>query len=458
MAFGPLGIAALPAAAEDGSESRAARGAIGPDVIVLNIPHVQLIAASNGFSAYAVGTTACNPGDVPAEWINDASPDGNRHPVIAQNIYRLHGGRFEQIGMAWLKHGFCALNEVSCGACQNTDCESLGVNCADTYSGFQNALQNDLGPRSQVNAVTGAFPYPFSAPLYTGDLARRLIVANDDMDPALYPGAQFYAEGHYVSPDDAAAGNSLNNVSYRRFAVTAEPGGGWDPTVVGPTQLEQPAIMAWAANDAGVSIASVDIPGDGRVFVGWKVTDLGDGAWRYEYAVYNMNSDRSVRSFSLPYGGGPMVTSVGFHDVDYHSGEPFDGTDWPMDASGGVISWATDEFDVNTNGNALRWSTLYNFRFDAQVAPGSVTATLGLFKPGSPAAVTVSVLGPIPECAPGDADCDGEIDLADFAALQACFDKPGNEWGPFCELFDSNEDGVIDLVDFVGFLGNLSGP
>jgi hypothetical protein len=128
--------------------------------------------------------------------------------------------------------------------------------------------------------------------------------------------------------------------------------------------------------------------------VGYRVTDLGGGTWRYEYAVYNMYSDRSAGSFSVPIPTGVTPSNIGFHDVDYHSGEPYTNTDWTATVAGGSITWSTQTFGVNPNANALRWGTTYNFRFDAARAPGNVTATLGLFKPGTPTQVTVGVRGP----------------------------------------------------------------
>jgi len=93
--------------------------------------------------------------------------------------------------------------------------------------------------------------------------------------------------------------------------------------------------------------------------------------------------------------------------VDYHSGEPFDGTDWTPTVTTSSVSWTTSAYAVNPNANALRWGTLYNFRFDANVAPGTSPVVIGLFRPGSPATVSPSTLTPGP-CggAPNGTACD----------------------------------------------------
>ena len=61
-----------------------------------------------------------NRGDSPLNWCDQASgcaPGAGTedHPVIAQNLYRLKDGRFEQIGMSWLKHGFTSTNSTTAG-------------------------------------------------------------------------------------------------------------------------------------------------------------------------------------------------------------------------------------------------------------------------------------------------------------------------------------------------------
>ena len=52
----------------------------------------------------------------------------------------------------------------------------------------------------------------------------------------------------------------------------------------------------------------------------------------------------------------------------------------------------------NPNANAIRFGTLYNFRFDSNKPPSTtalVSATIGFFKTGAP--ITVGVLAPMPD-------------------------------------------------------------
>jgi len=360
-----------------------------PDVVVSSTgAGIQLYGSLGGITAYAIETTSCNIGNTQLPWFSGSS----QHPVIAQNMYRLANGRFEQIGLSWLKHGWCAADGGTCTAAggpptcnPNGSCDWLGVGCTDTYGAGLNGDQSDLGPRSEVNATTGIFPYPYVMGWgQTGNaIYKRLQVLTSDIAPASNPGALYWIEGHYVHPADAATqgGNPLNNASYKRITIasnlTASP--------VGSTIAQQPAIGAWKVQDPTVHLASVEVPNDGRYWVGSKVSQNGDGTWHYEYAVFNLNSHRGARSIKVQVGNSAL-TNVGFHDVFYHSGEPYDGADWPavVDPSTQMIEWSTSTFAQNTNANAIRWSTLYNFRFDStappKARPGRIE--LGLFRPG----------------------------------------------------------------------------
>jgi hypothetical protein len=353
-----------------------------PDVIVGDLPNTSNYGSVGGINAYSVGTTSCNLGSCWLNWIANSA----EKPVIGQNMYRLKDGRFEQIGQSWLKHGFTALQGSVC----SNQCVSapngthLGVNCSDPYDSSLNGGQSRLGPKADVNPNTGVYLYPDSRISTTGDaIFKRLQVHITDLTPALNVGAVYFVEGQYVTHDDATAKNNGNNASYRSVTVNATstplP---YNLTLTGTTQRQKYAIQAWKATDASVTETLVSAS-DGQFIVSSKATSLGGGLYHYEYAVQNLNNHRAAQSFSVAIPSGTVVTNVGFHDVDYHSGEPFALTDWTPTVTSSSVSWSTDSFAVNPNANALRWGTLYNFRFDANVAPGFVLAGIELFKPAS---------------------------------------------------------------------------
>jgi len=205
---------------------------------------------------------------------------------------------------------------------------------------------------------------------------------------------RYFAEAQYVTQDDAAAGNDNNNASYRELTVTGS-GTAWTFSLTAgqTTQREKPAILAWQAIDPTVQVQNIDT--DGRLILAWKVTEVTPGTWHYEYALHNLNSERGVQKFALPVGGA-MLSNLGFHDVDYHSGDGVanvntDGTDWSVSNTAGTLAWESQTFAVNQNANALRWGTLYNFRFDANVPPTSGSITLTPFKSGTNMVVTAQV-------------------------------------------------------------------
>src|ERR1051326_717165 len=136
----------------------------GPDVYVSGLWETRNFGSYGAITALSLGTTACNQGAAPVDWY----PDSNHHPVITQNLYRLAGGRFEQIGQSWAKHGFGSGNGSFCGVCIQPPggFYQLGINCSDAYDAGTNGMQIMVGPRSQVNPTTGVFPYPFTAPPY----------------------------------------------------------------------------------------------------------------------------------------------------------------------------------------------------------------------------------------------------------------------------------------------------
>ncbi len=339
--------------------------------------------------AYSVGTVSCNIGNQPLTWQDDGS---NQYPVISGNLYRLRNDRFEQIGQSWLKHAFCALQGTVCSPCTpGGNCDALFPGCSDPYSSGLNGSQGGLGPKREINASTGFFPINWngSATNFPGDtagvLTKRLVVADADLDAST---GLYFVSSMYVQPEDALAGNDNNNQSYRRVTVGTDASK--NLFLTGSTQREKPAIHAWRDNDPQVVLTNVDVSGDGRFIVGVKVINIGGGLYRYEYAIQNLNSDRSGQAFTIPLPAGTQVQAGSnyFKDVLYHSGEPYSGTDWSFVNSGSSVSWSTQTHAQNVNANALRWDTIYNYSFVCNKGPSAGSATLALFKPGTPTSVS----------------------------------------------------------------------
>ncbi len=407
----------------------------GPDVIVGDLGYhptgetsVVNFSSSGGLEAFSVATYSCNIGTT---WLNwQQSPNAN-HPVIGQNCFRLKHdaagyNRFEQLGQSWLKHGFYALSQTyCCTSCSSTDGTHLGVGCSDPYNASRNASQTSLGPKWQVNATTGVHLHPVANPTpNSGGVVRLLQIKTTDLETSdgtqpITSQPRYYVEGQYISADDAASGNKNNNASYRAMTVSGS-GSAWTFARTGNTQCTKPGIRAWKAFDPTVTETDVITPEDSGanalVIMAAQATDLGGGNYHYEYAIQNLNSDRSIASFSVPVSPYATVTNIGFHDVDYHDKDgtgnvTTDGSDWTSSVSGGAVTWTY--VDVSgADDNALRWGTLYNFRYDCNLAPTVGNTTLTQYKGG--AAVTAkSVLPVAVTCLPGDVNGDGSVNGLD---------------------------------------------
>jgi hypothetical protein len=308
-----------------------------------------------------------------------------------------------------------------CGTCNTTNCVTgshLCPGCSDPYTSSLNGDQNRIGSRAWVNPFTGSFPS--NADVHTGHnhdgVSHRIRVDITDLNTTMNPGASYFAEAAYISPHEYTwcqshpdQCNMYNNVSYRQFSVS-----GVTPpfsfSSVAATVRMQPAIMAWVPTGAVVNQVQPDPGNDGIWFMGYKVSTPTPGVWHYEYALYNMNLDRSIQSFSVPLGPGVNISNIDFHAPPQEPGWANDGTfnnqgysstPWTVDTSDPTsIIWSTETFATNQNANAIRFGTLYNFRFDADQGPNPTDATVGFFKTGSPIGVVVQAPGAVPSPSP----------------------------------------------------------
>ncbi len=418
-------------------------GTIGADVIVGELPSIQYYGEVSGIRAYSVATTSCNIGDVPLEWFDGT----NRHPVIGQTMYRVttDGNRIEQLGQSWLKHGFAALTGNACGlGCNNPGSFSLlGVGCSDPYSSGLNGQQSNLGTKTQVNAYTGFFNWPFGGRGQSGNaIFKRLQVQVSEVNE----GGTFYVGSQYVSPDDAEAGNQHNNASFRPIVSFGSNG---SFSMSSFTRREQAPIYAWKEINNDVQIQEIFVPGEGMFNLGSLAVDNGDGTWTYEYALHNQTSHRSADSFAIP----GSASSTDFRDVAYHSGDVYSGTDWTATEGGSMITFAAaDQGEVT---NALRWGTMYNFSVTTDTEPTTGEVEIGLYRDaagnvGSSEVVSVSTVVP----SAGAQGCNaadnaapfGVLDLADVQGFISAFTSQGDA-ADVAEPF-----GTWDLADVQGFI------
>ncbi len=365
----------------------------GPDLIVGAIQGTQNYTAANGLDAFNVGGIVCNTGDGLA-WFH---PQDGLHPVVANHLYRYRvdsgAGRFEQIGISWLYHFWGAEDETyCCSPCAEGGLWSVGSGCSAAYT--TTASGGDPGyltRRYDIDAWGGSYPFP-QPTSGGGATGRRLEYLVSDVVPAA--GTRFFVETQYLHPQEVVASNRDDNAGYREVNSN---GTGLTIPLVGGTQ-RSPAIEAWASCETGVAIVEARVPGEGLFHVAFKSTALGGGQWHYEYAVHNLNSHRSAGSFSIPVGTA-NVTNVGFHDVQYRNGDGENGVDqsdldWAVTNVGGVLTWSTETQAANSNANALRWGTTYNFRFEADVAPLAAAANIGLWRAGAPGSIVAVVQAP----------------------------------------------------------------
>jgi hypothetical protein len=365
------------------------------DVALGNVANIAEIAHDGtypgGTAALSLATTACNVGDTDVPW---HAPMAEDHPTIAMALYRSLNGRLEQVGVSWMKHGFYALSNNDCSVCQDhSDGTYLGIACSDTYGISNNSDRTYLGPRKEVNAYKGTWTCTgshFSGGLPDcirrhgstghGPLDHRLVAL--DADLAL-PGATYYYEGYYVVADDIDRSNNIGS----KICTMTWNGSVWNFST--PT-VDNPLVVGPTINRFGELRSQVPVgAGDGDVILAVQTTDLGAGRYHYEYALFNFNSDRQIRSLTIPIGADSSITNIGFHDSD-----PDPTNDWQVTIENGTIRWETDTYQNNPDANALGFGLMYNFRFDSSQPPTSEPALLGVFKPGGPTDVSAGTLGP----------------------------------------------------------------
>lgn len=461
----------------------------GCDALVGNASGVSTYgnATINGqlVRAFAVGTNTWNIGNRPMEWVST----GNNHPKLFQNIYRANGKQFQHVALGWGKRGFAVANgtiNASFGPCVTASTATmpskLGINCTDPYGAGTNAGQSNLGPRFDINPITGAFTPGNATGLIpavaVSNIDRRCVGFDSDFQPPSSTGATYYAEAFVVSPDDALWGNSRNNYSTRKLATlpTLTSGSASQNLPFATTpNYRATAIEHFAADTPGVTLTFTDFherdntflekyeawdPGEtsivvrpspltttvsamGRFITTSSATNNNDGTWTYDYSVFNANSHRAGGSFTLRIPSDAVVSSKSFHAPFYHSGDRFLNLPWTATSANIRTGWNVDPTTqqvavtgigtVTFEPNALMFGSSYNFRLVCNVPPQTGVARLGLFRApadglgyqGQSLAITGLLVPSV--CAAdvgvqgGVLGTDGHVDNNDFVAFLDAF-------------------------------------
>ena len=68
----------------------------------------------------------------------------------------------------------------------------------------------------------------------------------------------------------------------------------------------------------------------------------------FEFAIHNLNSDRSGRGFTVNMPAGTTISNACFRDINHHSGEIWSGTNWATTIGGNSVNDLGFRLLVNT--------------------------------------------------------------------------------------------------------------
>jgi len=230
-------------------------------------------------------------------------------------------------------------------------------------------------------------------PTAVGDYDRRMIVREAAIDPAANGGAQYFAESWYVVRDDVDIYSTMGHL----VVLPAWDGSfnAWEIPATGAMTLG-PVINRWvnpAAPGANASNVELDAA-EGHVRVAVRVTAVGGGSFRYDYAVMNFDFARAVTQGAEP--NLRVLSNRGFSAfrvtanassisaITFSDGDSAPGNNWNGVAGSGQVTWTAPA------GASLDWGTLFLFSFVANAPPLPAPVTLTVADPGSPASYQVN--------------------------------------------------------------------
>jgi hypothetical protein len=296
----------------------------------------------------------------------------------------------------------------------------LGRGCDDTYSVSNNDNNNALGPRSEILPASGQWGRCGSVfdtncdgvanagssdPYY-----QRLTVNEAQIAPSRNPGASWLFESWYAAREDIDIYNSMASLQ----TAAQWSGGVW--AFDNSDYKLGAAIDRWVSPQRPVSGRkppllleplqwSQELVADGsHAKVAVKVSRLGNGLWRYHYAVMNLDF-----AFALTQGAEPnlrIVSQQGFdgfeiasavadtaQDLVFRDGDLDAANNWQATQSPGTVRWSTGPGAQTTS---LGWGMLYSFSLTSSAAPRFGVATLSAANAATPRSFTVKTIVPTP--------------------------------------------------------------
>lgn len=330
-----------------------------------------------------------------AKFSAPAPPYGNdQHPFLVWQMYRLRNDVFEQMGFSDVKHAFLTVND-NCepGAC--TDNHILGIGCEDVYSQGTNVSYSSLSFRSEVTAGKGLWQSTGShfdqnndgnqdhpGPTTPDDTfpTHRLVIPEATLD---LPGERYFFETWYIVRDDV---NPFNNMGWREINPNFA-GSNWSFSMVTPF-AQGSALDAWvpSANPGPNAAHQVLTVLDGHLRLAMKVSTVGEGLYRYEYALMNHDFDPQVGTFSVPFGAAvPTISELYFHDLDQEVGN-----DWTVEVNSGGVHWTRP-----AAAPGLDYGRMYNFGFTATAAALAGNAAMTAVEPTATPNLSIATLAPL---------------------------------------------------------------
>lgn len=328
----------------------------------------------------------------------------DQHPFLAWSIYRINElGQLEQVGRSGGKHAFASENG-DC-ICAN-DSHILGPGCSDEYSAGTNDFSFNLAPRTEVLAHTAQWGrcHSFYDPDCDGfdnftvqnDFAQRAAVAESDLAAHPTPASRYHVEAWYLVRDDSNYDDSIGSVEVQPQWTGAM----WLSPISG-SYLMGPVIDRWVPRNSmnTMSAHQVVTTVQGSLHLAVKVTSIGNGKYRYDYALMNrdfgipitagtepnmdLQSYHGVAALRLPVAAASLIEGFQFYDGD---GTAVD--DWSLSRSGNTLTVSAPD------GTSLDWGSLYRITFVADSAPVSGQAAMTLATSGVLADPSVQTLVP----------------------------------------------------------------